>query len=238
MIKKNDIRASLDSALNLAEAVESLGGKCTIASCAEKLNKRIGGSFSTLVGATIKFGLIERKKGNLILTKEYESMKVAYNEEERLKSLRKFFFNVELFKEIYERYKNVELPIKIFDKILIREFQVDKKLSSRVSKYFINGAKQIKILKDDNTFKNFNLGKTSYENAGNLSKHSFKDIKHSEGITINISGKGMNHELLLEDEDDFNILNVILNKARKKVMEEGIKDNTENENSPENSFHE
>jgi len=58
-------RASLRSALQLADAVAGFAGSCSTELAAEKLGKKMSGAFQALVSATVKYRLIESKAGKL-----------------------------------------------------------------------------------------------------------------------------------------------------------------------------
>lgn len=152
-MKKIDYtRASFNKALELAEAVHNLGGSCNISSAAEKMGKKLGGSFFAVVSTAVKHDLVTNRKENLVITDKYKEIKLSYNEKEKKLHLRDAFLNVPLFKEIYGKYKDVKLPIEILDKILIKEFGVSNKLGKRIRGYFVEGAKKVGLLNADNTF--------------------------------------------------------------------------------------
>ena len=152
-MKKIDYaRSSLRKSLDLANAVDDLGGSCNSSTCAEKMGKKKGGSFSSIISSAVKYGFIIHKKENLNVTQRYKNIKHAYDDEEKNSHLKKAFLNIPLFNNIYEKYKGIKLPIEILDKILIKEFEVEEKIAKRVGGYFIYGAKMVGLLNQDNTF--------------------------------------------------------------------------------------
>lgn len=227
MPKKIDYpRASFKACLELAKAVEELGSHCNMDTCASKMNKKMSGAFHALIGAATKFGLINRKQGNLYLTDSYEKMKLSYTEEEKQDFLQEFFLNVPSFKEIFLKYHNVKLPISILDKALVKEFGVDKKLSKRVAKYFIDGAKEVNLLNEDNTFNRIGNANESLEKNENISQ--IKQIKKtgelieedysgSDKFIVHIFGKGMNSTIEIKEIEDLDIVNAMLNKVKKNI---------------------
>ena len=60
------------------------------------------------------------------------------------------FLTPPLFRSIFDRFEGRKLPVEHFEKLLIREFHVPEKISSRVSKYFLEGAKQCALLNANN----------------------------------------------------------------------------------------
>ena len=126
-------RRSLSDALELAETVSSLGGKCSIETCAESMKKKTGGSFSALISAAVKYGLVTSKSGGLAVTEQFNNYRLAYDEEERLKLFRQTFLSVPLFSQVLNRFRHEELPPgHILKKILIREFDVRENLAGAV----------------------------------------------------------------------------------------------------------
>jgi hypothetical protein len=147
-------RASFKNSLEIAKATYELGD-CKIETCAAKLGKKSSGAFNDLVNGAVKYGLVKRKKGTLSTTDLYNSIKTSYNDEEKNDYLIKAFLSPVLFKSIYEKYKDTELPIDMLDSVILREFEefkVDKKIVSQISGYFKAGAKFTELLNEDNTF--------------------------------------------------------------------------------------
>ncbi len=56
------------------------------------------------------------------------------------------FLESQIYKSIYEKFKNKELPVQMLDKILIREFNVADDTTLRVSKYFLDGVSFTELL--------------------------------------------------------------------------------------------
>jgi hypothetical protein len=139
-------RASLHNCLELANAVSDLGGSSSIEMTAEKLGKKVSGSFSAIIAATVSFGLVTNQRGQLEVTKLFTNYKLAYTPEEARLELQKAFLNSSLFKEIVERFDNKPLPLSHFEKLLIKEFHIPENYGSRVARYFLDGAKMCGLL--------------------------------------------------------------------------------------------
>jgi len=218
----------MKACLDLADTVESLGGRCDMETCAEKMKKKLSGSFSSLISSATRFGLIARKQGFLSTTDQYNKMKLSYTNEEKQEFLQNFFINMPTFDNIYSKYKNVKLPVDILDKALAKEFGVDKKLSKRISKYFIDGAKLVGLLNSDNTFK---LMKSETEEnkqlAGEYDSNAFKsnsrrlvvdeDFSGLDKFVVHVYGKGLNSKIEVLDSDDLSIVNAMINKIKKNL---------------------
>jgi hypothetical protein len=156
-------RASLNSCLELASAVSDLGGNSSTDMAAEKLNKKVSGSFNAIIAATVSFGLISNNRGQLEVTNLFKNLKLAYTSEDEQKELRNAFLNPPLFKAVTERFDNKPLPLSHFEKLLIKEFNIPENYSSRVAKYFIDGAKACGILAEGGVIKINNIAQTNYE---------------------------------------------------------------------------
>ncbi len=106
-------RASLNSCLELANAVYDLSGSSSIEMVAEKLDKKVSGAFSALIAAGVAFGLISNSRGQLEIS-DYSANTVLSN----------------LIRSYYELLNSGEFikPVRIpgIKKILYsnREFQI------------------------------------------------------------------------------------------------------------------
>lgn len=144
-------RASFRSALELAQAVQALGGKTTPEVCADKLNRSAGsGGFNSIVAAAVKFGLIKQTKGFLEVMPIVKSIKLAYDEDEKTRYYAEAFLTPPVFKNLVERFAGEVLPIDVLAKMLAKEFDVDMNASSAIAKQFIEGAKFAGILGANN----------------------------------------------------------------------------------------
>jgi hypothetical protein len=224
-------RKSFVQSLELAEAVDFLGGNTSIENAAEKLNQSAkGGSFVALVSAAVKHRLIEGKKGFVSNTDLYRNIKLAYSEEEKNAALRKAFLEPVVYKNIYEKFKNKELPVQMLNKILIREFNVADDIASRVAKYFLEGASFTQLL-NGNKLIELDSENGLIEDAETLdvTKNNLVPEKSTQDISQNntslddyfifISGPGINSKITINDEDDFYILEAIINKLKKRFQE-------------------
>lgn len=226
-------RKSFVQALELANAVDFLGGNTSIEVAADKLNQSAkGGSFSALLSAAVKHRLIESKKGFVTNTDLYRSIKLAYTDEEKKRALKAAFLEPSVYKSIFEKFKNKELPVQMLDKILIREFNVADDIASRVSKYFLEGASFTELLdgtklietdSENNNIEeafviestpNTDLITSQLERKIISNPHSF-----NEEYLIHIYGPGIESKIAINDEDDFLILEAMIKKLRKKIQE-------------------
>lgn len=218
-------RASLIKALELAKAVHELGGSSTIETAADHLGKKVSGAFNSLVSTAVKYDFIDSKKGTLAITDHFKEFIHAYDEEEEKALLRKSFFKIPIFHELYERFKNAKLPIQTLEKILIREFDVAEKIASRVSTYFVNASKETELLNSDFTFNKFNsenVISSEKEELDNKKEDKIEKQKEidgqSEEYKITISGPAdFNFSQVIKKEGDFIVIEAILNNIKEKI---------------------
>lgn len=230
-------RASFQRVLEMADAIEYLGGKCTIQNCADRLGVKVTGSFNALVGAAKKHDIVDSKKETLITTDLYKRIKLAYDENEKRQNLRLAFLAPPTYSKVYEKFKGRELPIQMLDKLLIREFGVDGDRAQRIMNYFIEGAKQCELL-IDNKLIDINNGETDIkdneeeiednfvETSDSNSKNSQTELQKSDTLqlpasvdsyVVHIYGPGMNSKLSISEEEDLIILDAMISKLKKRM---------------------
>lgn len=233
--------ASFKKVFEMAAAVDYLGGSCSVESCAERMKMKVSGAFKSLISAAIKHGLITNKKDVLSVSELYRHHKLGYNEQEKLEILRKSFLMPGLYTKVYERFKGKELPISMLDKLLIRELNVDERYASRVSGYFVNGAKTVKLLDNGKLIDDVNLV-ISPESEEPVNENDENGFERSAAIattqrelpiervtlpistnkdlfTVMIVGPGMNTKIEINEEDDLVILDAMIKKIKKKLKE-------------------
>jgi hypothetical protein len=231
-------RASLKNSLELAQAIDDLGGICSVEMAADKLNKKVSGSFQALIGAAVRYGLISNKKGQLGVTGLFRDHKLAYNKEESDVALSLAFLAPPLFRQIFDRFDGRELPVSHFEKLLMREFGVPDQISSRVAKYFLEGAKQCALLTADNKLRAGASGgqgvvvsnegaddegdelDAASENTVTKNQNSVvdQDVIENEGrFSVRIKGPGMDSVIIVNDEEDLLIIRAMLKKVEKKI---------------------
>ena len=214
-------RRSLRYALKLAEAVASLGGKCSVETCAESMKKKVSGAFAALVSAAVKYGLVTSKSGQLAVTEQFNKYRLAYDEEEKRELLRQAFLNVPLFSQVFTRFRNGKLPPgDILTKILIREFGVNENRASAIHQYFIEGATESGLLTEDGKFVESDAAEREVEQTP---VHDAADQPIATSVatdgefSITIAGPGLNSTLVIREPEDLLIVNAILQKVERKL---------------------
>lgn len=143
-------RTSYTSAWEVAEVVDDTGGKCAIETAARKLNRKVSGSFKAIIGSAVKFGLLTSKRELLTTTNLFRRIKHAYDKQEEKIYHREAFLHPPLFTQICRKFRNRELPVHMFDVMLIREFGVEEINAQGVAKAFVDGARMAGILDERN----------------------------------------------------------------------------------------
>jgi len=220
-------RSSLKRALEIANAVQELGGSCTIETCADHLRKKISGSFNAQVSSATKYNFITSQKGTLTITSHYKKLSLAYSEDEKNQLLQESFFEIPVFKSIYERFVNGKLPVNTLDRILIREFEVPDKIANRVANYFIHAAKEANLLNADNSFvKVDEYGDEGNDEISNEEDNNDSKLKNTlpvhkpkdrNNYMITISGPGIQFQKEVNSVDDFIIVNAIIDNIKKHI---------------------
>lgn len=143
-------RTSYQGAWEVAEVVDDTGGKCATETAARKLNRKVSGSFKAIIGSAVKFGLLTSKRDLLTTTNLFRRIKHAYDKQEEKIYHREAFLHPPLFNQICRKFRNRELPVHMFDVMLIREFGVEEINAQGVTKAFIDGARMAGILDENN----------------------------------------------------------------------------------------
>ena len=235
-------RASFKNALSLADAVNALGGDCNTNTCADKLNYKGGnknGAFNSLVGAAVKHGLITSKSETLIITDIYSRINLSYNAKERQEHLQTAFLTPILYRKIYEKFRGKELPLDILERMLIREYNVDQSMASRVTGYIVEGAKFVGLLVENKLIENLKVEEVEVV-TDNRNSNEHKDERRekaelisyqeipihqskneggfsSDGYVLQIVGPDIDSKYKLVDEDDFLIIEATLRKLKRKL---------------------
>lgn len=229
-------RSSFQRALDIAEAADSLGGSCDIETCANKLDLKVGGSFRSAIAAAQKFDLIHYEKGQITLTEKFKVIKLSYSEEEKRKKTIECFLQPEVFNDLYNRFVGKELPINILENLLIREYDVEENVASRVSKYFTDGLRELELIDSNNVLKEFDEKKREDQKPKNKDQHQVEksetvsteknntdeiitDQDSTKPYTVHIYGPGINSKINIRDEDDLVIVNAFLNKIKRYLGE-------------------
>ncbi|MGI4021055.1 MAG: hypothetical protein ACRYFA_06075 [Janthinobacterium lividum] len=230
--------ASFQKAYALSEAVDALGGSCTVEDCALKMQRKISGGFMVIISSAQKFNLVSLEKSIITISEEYKLIKHSYTNTERMTLLRKSFLAPQVFSILYGRFKGRELPENMLDKILIREFGVEEITAGRVAGYFVEGLKTFGLLNGANVVEEINEEQDRVEAivevkpitiAAKLESKKDQSLenvdasftnKKMELYELQLSGPGIQSKFTIEDEEDLAIAEAILKKIRKALKSE------------------
>ena len=144
-------RTNYTGAWELAEITDDTGGKSTIETAARKLNRKVSGSFKAIIGSAVKFGLVTSKREMLTTTTLFKRIKHAYDKQEELLFHREAFLTPPLFTQLCRKFRSRELPVQMLDVMLIREFGVEEINAQGVARAFVDGARMVGLLDENNT---------------------------------------------------------------------------------------
>lgn len=156
-------RSSFKGALEVANAVHKHKG-CSFEVCAAEMGMKDGGGFRDKCSAAVKFGLVVYESSKIITTDLANNIRLAYNDEERIKYMREACLSPDLFKDLYERYKGMKVPTDILPKVLEKECDVNNQVAQRVAKYFIQAMSDCELLTDGGEI----VDLTILDNSNNL----------------------------------------------------------------------
>jgi hypothetical protein len=228
-------RASLENGLQLAEAVSSLGGTCSVEMAAEKMGRKISGAFSALVSAAVKYGLVASKEGKLSTQPLYRSIKLAYSDAEKRAFLTQALLSPPLFRSIVERFDGKILPAEHFEKLLIREFDVPEDFASRVAQYFLQGSKVAGLLSANGVITRTETRDAGQEDDGRSSAEEADEKEHEKGqagpvgvaptqpmtssdeFSISFRGPGLDSVIVIQESEDLLIVDAMLKKVAKAL---------------------
>lgn len=128
------------------------------------------------------------------------------------------------------------LPLKLLDKIVIREFGVDENVASRVSGYFVDGLKEFGLIDSNNVLQGVRISEKSIAEDKNEADettlprqvekipqppNAVMETDTSGSFTVHIYGPGLNNKIKIEEEEDLLIVEATLKKVKKALKEPG-----------------
>jgi hypothetical protein len=227
-------RASLESGMQLAEAIASLGGNSSVEMAADKMNRKVSGAFAAVVSAAVKYGLISSKDGRLTVQPLFRSIKLAYTEDEKRKFISQALLSPPLFKAIADRFEGHALPTDHFEKLLIREFDVPQDIASRIAQYFVQGCRQAGLLGGNGVLSTKNTGveqsnavpelEIENEPTEEPQRAIEKELSSAQKSPMNefsicFRGPGLDSTILIREEEDLMIVGAMLKKVEKALKD-------------------
>lgn len=228
-------RASLRASLDLAKHISELGGSAKVPTVAEKMGSSVSGAFAALISSAGKFSLVSHSSGTLSTTPLYREYRLAYSEDDAIKVLQKAFLSVPLFQKVYSKFLGQKLPLDILNKLLVREYQVDEVMASRVATYLVDAARAAKLIDDQNVFvgeKGEKMdgdggddgceGSTAGPGDDETKKTASKSKEADSSLqfyTVQFSGPGINSTISIREAEDLDIVEATLKKIKRKMGE-------------------
>lgn len=232
---------SFEKVIKLAETVDYLGGSCSIPDCAAAMKKKVTGGFGILISSAIKHDVIIRRRDRLLVSDLYNKIKFSYNTQEKNENQRIAFLQPALYRKIWDRFHDKDLPVGMLDKLLIREFQVEADVSEKIAGFFMDGVRQLhlynqgklqpaektpnpppptKLFEETPTSKQPDLPSLASQpppvEAPALPKKE-RARAPDDPFVVTIKGRGIDSSIEVHDQDDLLILEAVLGKIRKTL---------------------
>lgn len=139
---------TLDEAEELAQKIYNNGSRLKRSTFAELINmKESGGAFLAKISSLKKFGLIDVKNEQIILTRLAKGIILTKDIDTKLNLLFKSFKKVDLFKDLLNKFRAVgRINLDELDKNLQLEFGVNQNYTSAVKKSFTKSLNSLGIL--------------------------------------------------------------------------------------------
>lgn len=208
-------RASIERTLELAAAVEELGGECTLEAAADRLGASPGGSFGALVSTAVKYGWISIRRGRLRAEPRYRAYRLAYDEAERRAALVDAMRDVPLFQRLLERFGGRTLPEDRLARLLIREFDVPEPAAGRVADWFVEAAVAAGLLAGGQL-------RSTPTGAPEVSRGAAHpapepDAKRSAGYSVRVSGPDLDSTVQIAELADLELARSLLAKVERAL---------------------
>jgi hypothetical protein len=212
-------RASLERTLDLADAVEELGGECSLEAAADRLGASMGGAFGALVSTAAKYGWLGIRRGRLRTEPRYRSYRLAYDEAERRTLLLEAMRNVPVFQRLLERFGGRTLPEERLAKLLVREFDVPESAAGRVAGWFVEGATAAGLLAGGQ----LRSSPTGEADAGGrpVGLRATTDEPRGASYTIRVSGPDLDSTVAISEPADLELVRSLLAKVERALRAGG-----------------
>lgn len=218
-------RASLARTLELAAAVEELGGDCAQNAAAARLSAKPGGTFGALVSTSVKYGWIAVRRGRLRSEPRYREYRLAYDELERRTILGDAVRAMPLFRQLLERFAGRALPESHLPKLLIREYGVPERGAERVARYFVEAATAAGFLAGTQVASGARPrphGRTAASNAAQR-EPSHRRVDSSDAndasYRVRISGPDVDSAIEIASTEDVDLVRTVLAKVERGLRE-------------------
>lgn len=236
---------SFGKSFSLTQFVHKLGGSVTREVCAFNLGKSVSGPFQSLIGSTVKYGLITVKKNILTTTDAFQRIHLAYTDDEALEEKRALFLSIELFQDLFEHIDKKHLPVGLLRKIIIKEFHIPEKQALTIASVFSDSMTELYPMntkKSTQEYCDSEKSENEFEETKEASPQAMKQLPptttpvplpeaeevivapepiaiQADETVFELSIKGPNLDLHLDIKgiEDLHILDSIVHKLRRQL---------------------
>jgi hypothetical protein len=152
--KVNYPRHTLEKVLRLPEAIinQNAGKECSDEELAKYLSIKYSGPFSMEIGSAIKFSLLERPSSGKVkpteIAKKIIKPQTAFD---RIYGLREALLHSPVISEVYNHYRNENLPDpQFFDNAIQETFKIPPDKVSEFKNIFLSSLKLAELIEDVN----------------------------------------------------------------------------------------
>ena len=176
--------------------------------CAEESGSAVSGQFQTLLSSAAKYKLITQKQGVLYSAPLIEEIELAYSDDDRKEAVKKSILSCGFFEHFFAS-ETVFVPMDYLEKKLVKEYGVDSKKASVVAQIILKN----KVFIDDAP-STMGVG-MSADDVLETHVAPSKAVVSSSGIMFKIQGESLSCSFDCVSEDDFDIAQKLLEKARR-----------------------
>lgn len=223
-------RASLERCLELASAVQALGGDCGLAAAADRLGARPGGAFHAVVSAAGRYGFVSVRKGRLRTEPAYRAYRRAYDAGEQEQVLAGALANVPLFRRLLERFGGRALPEARLDRLLVREYGVPEHSAERVAGYFLDAVRAAGLLHAGTLQPARTSGARAAETSGAREPRALGERdatapptphspSSSDTFRVHVQGPGVDSLVEVSNPEDLELVAALLAKLERALRE-------------------
>lgn len=140
-------RCSFEDSIKIAKIVDKVGGRAPIGVIADSLGmKESGGGFVAKVNGAAKYGFLKKMGNDMVLTELADKYFHPMDDKEKEEALLQSFKAVPIFNDVLNRSAGKEIDKTMLESMLVRMFDVNRKVASRVAWYFFKANDQLHFL--------------------------------------------------------------------------------------------
>jgi hypothetical protein len=211
----------IEYCLNLVKRIYDNFGSGNYYAKREELAKTLGiseGHLQTQVSSATQYGLLELKSGEGYKpTKLFIAIIKPINESQKNESLIQAFKSPNIYTSIIDKFENEKLPTLMpLSNILLQHFSFSDVASEKAASIFIDNAKYLKLLTEDNVLKLTNDFNDTDKNSTDLIDE-LRTENTGEIVKVETFEKDDNINSNIKIETEFTPFNILL-KGRKRAQ--------------------